>query len=611
MDKPVLTPEIIAAGLLGVGEPTLSPDGGTLVFTLEAGGRRHIFTMPAGGGFPRQITTGIHGFAHPAWAHDGGRLAAACRDGIWTMNADGGELRCISRHVGGDDWPMWWPDDSRILFSSRRRGWTQWFSLPASGEGPAVCHTGAARDFGHADISPDGRLIACDTRCRSNPDRCEVWIVPADGGDARCLTAPGDIWEVSPKWTAAGQLVIVSETPEDGWARLTRVDPADPAVRVPLTDGPREDLPPRLAADGSRMAFLRVVEGAHELHVAGADGSGARRVDASPAFLDIVGFSYGGEAVLVLRRSPAEVPHLARIDLASGAREALTRPDLPGFLCADFTLPERVHYSNREGDRIEAWLWTPPQAAGGQDPHAPLLISAHGGPHGFNRYDWNARFQFLVANGYGILAPDFRGSTGHGRRHRQGHYRRWGQADTDDLLDGAAWAVENLSWLAADRLGVIGGSYGGYLVHCAVTRSPELFRCAVASSGDTDIYESYQHGDRPGRLDLWQQMGDPEANRDGYREASPLFKAEDIQTPLLVLHGTKDRSVVPLMAELMEEALRGQKKLYEVKWYEGQGHGGGTAENAQDSLERTLRFLDRHLKGDGQDIPGPYAPSST
>jgi len=157
-------------------------------------------------------------------------------------------------------------------------------------------------------------------------------------------------------------------------------------------------------------------------------------------------------------------------------------------------------------------------------------------------------------------------------------------------------------------VGIIGGSYGGYMVHCAITRYPDAFRCAVAGCGDTDIYESYQHGDRPGRLDLWQQMGDPEANRELYRKASPLFQVEDIQTPLLVTHGTADTSVVPLMTKLLAEAMRGQKKFHEVKWYEGQGHSRGTPENAQDSLERTLRFLDLHLKGEGQDIPAMYAP---
>ena len=610
MGQSGLTPETLAAGLLSIREPALSPDGCTFAFTMAAGGRQHVFTMAAAGSLPRQITTGIHGFAHLAWAPDGSRIAAVSRGGIWVMDPDGRELRCISRHVGGDDWPTWWPDGSRILFSSRRRGWTQWFSLPADGAGEAVRHTAGPRDFAHADISPDGQTLAYDSRCRDNPDRCEVWIVPAAGGEARCLTPPGDVWEVSPKWTADGQLIVVSETPEDGWARLTRLSPADPDERTPLTDGPYEDLPLRPSPRGERMAYLRVVEGAHELYVAGADGGGGRKVACEPAFLDVVGFSADGRAVFVLRRTPVEVPHLARIDVASGACEPVTQPNFPGLRCSDLVLPERVHYRNREGDEIEAWLWTPPPVAAGDDGGAPLLVHAHGGPHGFNRYDWNARHQLLVANGYGILAPDFRGSTGHGRRHRQGHYRRWGEADTDDLVDGAAWAVENLAWVSRDRLGIVGGSYGGYMVHTAVTRHPDVFRCAVASSGDSDIYESYQHGDRPGRLDLWQQMGDPEANRRLYRDASPLFRAEDIETPLLVLHGTEDRSVVPLMAQLMEEALRGQKKLYEIKWYEGKGHGGGTAEQNLDAIERTLRFLDLHLKRDGQDIPAPHAAGS-
>ncbi|KKL63099.1 hypothetical protein LCGC14_2178470, partial [marine sediment metagenome] len=125
MKKPAVTPDILAAGLLAIGEPTLSPDGSTFAFTMDAGGRQHVFTMPAEGAFPLQITTGIHGFAHPAWAPDGSRIAAVSRDGIWVMSPDGRDIKCISRHTGGDDWPQWWPDGRSVLFSSRRRGWTQ------------------------------------------------------------------------------------------------------------------------------------------------------------------------------------------------------------------------------------------------------------------------------------------------------------------------------------------------------------------------------------------------------------------------------------------------------------------------------------------------------
>jgi dipeptidyl aminopeptidase/acylaminoacyl peptidase len=118
--------------------------------------------------------------------------------------------------------------------------------------------------------------------------------------------------------------------------------------------------------------------------------------------------------------------------------------------------------------------------------------------------------------------------------------------------------------------------------------------------GDSDIAESYRHGDRPGRLDLARMMGSPEdpANADVYRRGSPVFRAERIEAPLLILHGRKDRRVVPLMTEKMVEALQIEDKFHEVHWYEDEGHGWERRENRRDAFGRIRAFLRRHLMDD-------------
>jgi dipeptidyl aminopeptidase/acylaminoacyl peptidase len=135
------------------------------------------------------------------------------------------------------------------------------------------------------------------------------------------------------------------------------------------------------------------------------------------------------------------------------------------------------------------------------------------------------------------------------------------------------------------------------LVLCALVEEPALFAAGVDLYGDSEIAESFRHGDRPGRLDLLKQMGTPDdpARTDLFRRGSPVYRAERIEAPLLILHGRKDKRVVPLMTERMVEALEIEGKTHEVHWYDDEGHGWERRENRRDAYERIVRFLRTHV----------------
>jgi dipeptidyl aminopeptidase/acylaminoacyl peptidase len=137
-------------------------------------------------------------------------------------------------------------------------------------------------------------------------------------------------------------------------------------------------------------------------------------------------------------------------------------------------------------------------------------------------------------------------------------------------------------------------------VLCALVEEPGLWRAGVDLFGDSEIAESYRHGDRPGRLDLQRMMGSPddEGRAHAYRRGSPVYRAERIEAPLLILHGRKDKRVVPLMTERMVEALEIEGKTFEVHWYDDEGHGWERRENRRDAYERTLAFLRTHVLGE-------------
>ena len=222
----------------------------------------------------------------------------------------------------------------------------------------------------------------------------------------------------------------------------------------------------------------------------------------------------------------------------------------------------------------------------------------HGGPtwQAFRRFD--PFKQLLVREGFAVLDVDFRGSTGYGRAFRLANHGEWGHTDAFDILDAAHW-LQAQPWCDG-RLAVWGGSYGGYLALCVLVEEPGLWRAGIDLYGDSDIAESYRHGDRVGRLDLQRQMGRPDdpEREPLYRRGSPVHRAERIEAPLLIFHGRRDKRVVPLMSERMIEALEIEGKHHEVVWYDDEAHGWERRETRRDAYERTLAFLRRHVLGE-------------
>ena len=268
----------------------------------------------------------------------------------------------------------------------------------------------------------------------------------------------------------------------------------------------------------------------------------------------------------------------------------------PAFAPGRAVPGERISLAARDGLRLEGTLWRPPAASGKRGaPRVPTIVYPHGGPTAQAWRGWSPFKQLLVREGFAVLDIDFRGSTGYGRRFREGNHGEWGHADVHDVIDAARWAAEQ-GW-SDGRLGVWGGSYGGYLVLCALVEEPGLWSVGVDLYGDSEIAESYRHGDRLGRVDLHGMMGSPDdpTRAEAYRRGSPVYRAERIEAPLLILHGRKDRRVVPLMSERMIEALEIEGKHHEVVWFDDEGHGWERPANRRTGLVKVRDFLKLHL----------------
>jgi dipeptidyl aminopeptidase/acylaminoacyl peptidase len=437
-----------------------------------------------------------------------------------------------------------------------------------------------------------------------------------------------------------GGLLYASDA--DGWFQVVRLS-ADGKERQVLTSGEQEHAEPSggvgwaalPAPDGRRFVHIMVHDGFVDLVIAPIEGvvppkrprgrppknrppiisaaegtvvnpwSGVWRAfawTADGAWLAAVGESETAAQDLWLLPVPGVAP--------TGSKPRQVTTSMPATLAAAFAEGrrrpgERFALPARDGLKLEGTLWRPPNATGKRGaPRVPAILYPHGGP------TWQAYRvfipikQLLVDEGFAFVDVDFRGSTGYGRDFRRANIGEWGHADTFDMIDAATWAAEQ-PWCDG-RLAIYGGSYGGYLVLCALVEEPGLWRAGVDLYGDSDISDSFRHGDRPGRLDLRRQMGAPDDTEraDAYRRGSPVYRAERIEAPLLLLHGRRDKRVVPLMTERMVEALEIENKLHEVHWYEDEAHGFEQRENRRDAYRRIVSFLKRHVMDEPQPTDG-------
>jgi dipeptidyl aminopeptidase/acylaminoacyl peptidase len=621
----------------------LHPRDRSVAYTAEAAGARQLFSLPLRGGYPLQLTASEKNVSDPQWSPDGRRLAYLRDNALHVIDADGSRDVVVTAHPAGVTSPRWSPDGRRLAFVSRRRGWSQiWIvdaPVPRRGRPakepkqpeprPLTLPGTDVEDF---SWSSDGRSIAVAALRGPAFDSSQIHLVDVESGEERLVAGGGNEWAAGPRPTRDGGLLYASDA--DGWFQVVHLS-TDGRERRVLTSGDREHGEPSggigyaalPSPDGRRFVHIEVHDGLIDLVVAptGLDGPATKRgrgrprknpqpvvaaaegtaINPTPGVWRIVDWLADGAWVAAIGESEVAPQDLWLLPVP-GAAPRDSRPrqvttSLPAVLAAALApsrtpAGERFSITARDGLRVEGTLWRPSAATGRRGaPRVPAVLYPHGGPTWQSFRGFMPFKQLLVREGFAVVDVDFRGSTGYGRAFREANHDEWGHADNHDMIDAAKWAAGQ-PWCDG-RLAIYGGSYGGYLVLSALVEEPSLWRAGVDLYGDSEIAESYRHGDRVGRIDIARQMGSPDdpARAERYRRGSPVYRAERIEAPLLILHGRKDKRVVPLMTERMVEALEIEGKHHEVHWYDEEAHGWEKRENRRDAFERILAFLKRHV----------------
>lgn len=273
--------------------------------------------------------------------------------------------------------------------------------------------------------------------------------------------------------------------------------------------------------------------------------------------------------------------------------------DTKPWITEDDTVPmEPVSYTTSDGLTIEAYLSRPK----GADGHPlkgpmPVVVNPHGGPWVRDSWGYNGEVQFLCSRGYAVFQMNFRGSTGYGRKFLEASYKQWGLKMQDDITEGVQWLIRE-GIADPRRIAIYGGSYGGYATLAGICFTPDLYCCAVDYVGVSNLLtfmNTIPPYWRPMLEMMYEQVGDPDADREQMEATSPALHADRIQCPLFIAQGANDPRVNKAESDQMVEALRARGIEVEYMVKDNEGHGFHNQENRYDFYRAMERFLARYL----------------
>jgi dipeptidyl aminopeptidase/acylaminoacyl peptidase len=582
--------------------PRWSPDGARLAFVSERDAKKkgQLYVMPVAGGEPTRLTDLRHGVSAPEWSPDGTRLAFVSRVGGW-VEPESEEEKRKSR-------------PPRVITTLKYRfngeGFTydrrpQIFTVAADGGEPRQVTEG---DYDHADPawSPDGRALAFAAARhdeRDHDDATDIWLVPAEGGAPRRLTdtrGPAG----HPAFSPAGDTVAyLGRASRNAFGRNIRLFTVPVAGGVPRcrTEGFDRScgplgVPPLWSADGGALTLAAEDQGTLGLFRVEMGGGAPRCLVGGERVVGGYSASRDGSVLAFTASDPGAPSALFVCGADGGGERQLT--DFNREWTGEVTLarPERFRFE-RAGFAVDAWIMKPHGLEPGR--RYPLLLNVHGGPHAQYGYPFFDEFQVQAGAGYGVLYANPRGSQGYGEAFTTAVVGDWGGGDAADVQAALDEALRRFDWIDPDRLGLLGGSYGGFMTSWIVGHS-KRFRAACSERAvnvQTSMFGTSDIGFVFNQVELGGIL--PWEDTAKYLERSPLTYAKDITTPLLILHSEDDLRCPIEQAEQLFVALKTLRREVVFVRFPDENHELTRSGKPRHRLERfriLLEWFAKHLR---------------
>jgi dipeptidyl aminopeptidase/acylaminoacyl peptidase len=557
-----------------------SPDGKILAFTKEAGeekeAKAQVWFLYADGGEAWQVTKHKSGVAGYEFSPDGKTLLLAATvpesteqekrkkdkddavvvdhdlkmEHLWSWDIATAEEKEITKEEFTVSDPQWSPDGTRITYTSNPTPLaddsslqTAWVLDVGTGkqrklvEGTGTTHT--------ARWSGDGKWIAYLSTAGDGIYQENLFVVSADGGEARKLMGGFELNAEEPIW---GQ-------------------------------------------DGKTIYFNSVDHESQQVFAADVGTGTVRRLTDKPGVLDLTGISAKGGIAVGTWSDPKHLGEVFRSDLRFSAIETVTNQNA---WLGEYTLGETevIRWkSSKDGMEIDGIVTKPVGYDGSHK--APFLLNPHGGPTGTSLLSVSVAAQVMAANGYMVLQPNFRGSIGRGEKFARANQNDWGDGDYKDDMSGVQ-AVVDRGWADPDRLGAFGWSYGGYMTFWMDTQT-DRFKAISPGAGLPDLYSMYSQSDIHRYMRQYFDGKAPWDNFQEYWDHSPMKFVGNVKTPTMILHGQSDTRVPIPQSEEFYRALYERHVPVEYVVYPRENHGFVEPRHLVDRVQRYLVFFGKYL----------------
>ena len=583
-----------------------SPDGKEVVISTNLSGRLNLWKASAEGSWPVQFARSDDRQIGATWSPDGKWIVFESDSGgnelfdLFAIPASGGATENLTyTNDASETAAHWSPDGKWLAFEKKLE------DAPATDIALLEWSTRKVTLLTH-EATPDhlwqlvawgsdGRSIYANRSNAAFSDS-SAWRIDVASGKAEGLTPhKGEVVIQLTGVSSDGQTLAVTSNEQGGIPKAALFRSASDIYEW-LDSGPWENDSGEFSPDGKSLVWMRNAGGRSDIFVRDLASRRDVKVELPPGdnWLPSDGRIFSRDGRLLVKHQASNTPGDYWIAGADGTSKQLTRSGLASIDPANLPEAHLVSYKSFDGTTISAYLWLPFNLK--RDGRAPAVVLPHGGPIGQTIDDFNRTAAALSSRGYVCIAPNVRGSTGYGIAFQKANVKDLGGGDLQDEVYATKFLVAT-GYVDIKKIGIAGGSYGGYITLMALAKTPSVWAAGVDSYGIVNWFTTLQNEDAFLQEYDKALLGDPIKDKKLYEAQSPITFIKQIKAPLLVLHGSNDIRVPKEESEQVVALIEAQHGTVEAHYYSNEGHGFSKREDQIDALERTVDWLDRYLKG--------------
>ncbi len=585
-----------------------SPDGQQIVFTTDISGRSNLWKVRASGGWPIQLTQSDDRQYSAVWSPDGKWIIYQqdhAGDELWDLYAipnDGGEAVNLTKTPAiREQDPHWSHDGNTIAFAYKTKDGSQYDIALLDWSTRKVHKLTNEQQPGYSwnvvAWSNDDKTIYAG---RVNPPftDADVYRIDVATGKLENLTShQGTIRYLASSLSPDSGTILLSSDAKGGYMNIALLDVATKKVTW-VTDLKWEAYSGNFSPDGKSYAYTVNEDGLTDAYLADRSTNEAQKVDLPHGLNYFSGnpneFAPESDRVIVSHEASNQPGDLWVYNLKSRHAEQLTFSAIASLRATPLPPSQIVHYKSFDGKVISALLWVPFNLK--RDGSNPALVLPHGGPTGQMVDYWNTDVAALASRGYICIAPNPRGSTGYGLEFQKANFQDLGGGDLKDEIAGVEF-LKATGYVDPKKIGITGGSYGGFMTLIAIGKAPDIWAAAVEEYGIINWSTMLKSSDPSLNEYLKALLGNPDENRKIYDADSPITYIRSEKAPLLVLQGDNDPRVPKEEAQQVVDILKKEGRMVDVHYYPNEGHGFVKRENQIDSIRRTIAWFDQYLMG--------------